>query len=69
LCTEEIEIKTDMELSSCSPEEDENVVGLHWNRWLTIFFIVSMTWVFWIKIVLSCIQIGKNVSQNILDSA
>jgi hypothetical protein len=24
LCTEEIEIKTDMELSSCSPEEDEN---------------------------------------------
>jgi hypothetical protein len=23
LCTEEIEIKTDMELSSCSPEEDE----------------------------------------------
>jgi hypothetical protein len=23
LCTEEIEIKTDVELSSCSPEEDE----------------------------------------------
>jgi hypothetical protein len=24
LCTEEIEIKTDRELSSCSPEKDEN---------------------------------------------
>jgi hypothetical protein len=23
MCTEEIEIKTDVELSSCSPEEDE----------------------------------------------
>jgi hypothetical protein len=23
LCTEEIEIKTDLELSSCSPEKDE----------------------------------------------
>jgi hypothetical protein len=26
LCTEEIEIKTDMELSSCSPEKDEKAV-------------------------------------------
>jgi hypothetical protein len=25
LCTEAIEVKTDMEVSSCSPEEDEKV--------------------------------------------
>jgi hypothetical protein len=42
LCTEEIEIKTDMQLSSCSPEEDEKADTRLKSFAMPVFFCISM---------------------------
>jgi hypothetical protein len=42
LCTEEIEIKTDMELSSCSPEEDEQEDTRLISFAMSVFFCILM---------------------------
>jgi hypothetical protein len=42
LCTEEIEIKTDMELSSCSPDEDVKADTRLISFAMSVFFCISM---------------------------
>jgi hypothetical protein len=42
LCAEEIEIKTDMELSSCSPDEDVKAGTRLKSFAMSVFFCISM---------------------------
>jgi hypothetical protein len=48
LCIEEIEIKTDMELSSCSSEKDEKAdTGYQVNEFCYVSFLLYFNVTFW----------------------